>query len=130
MLQHMLSLAEGSIHVADVGAAYLEKAPPYQTLIDQGLCSLSAFEPDARETDALRRHLGDFATVFADALGDGHEHILYVCHEGLGMNSLLEPDPLALGFSTLSPNGAESRQPSKFLPDGLTISTSFPRSII
>jgi hypothetical protein len=97
-LQQVLSLAERCIHVADVGAAFLGEAAPYQILIDHRLCTLSAFEPDAREIDALRHHLGDFATVFPDALGDGHEHTLYVCPEGLGMNSLLEPDPSMLGF--------------------------------
>ena len=103
MLQHLLSLAERCIHVADVGAAFLGEAASYQILIDQSLCTLSAFEPDAREIDALRQRLGEFATVFPDALGDGHEHTLYVCRKGLGMNSLLEPDSSMLGFFNLFP---------------------------
>jgi FkbM family methyltransferase len=102
-LQDVLSLAERCIHVADVGAAFLGEASPYQILIDQGLCTLTAFEPDAREFDALRQHLGDFATVFRDALGDGQEHNVYVCPKGFGMNSLLEPDPSMLGFFNFFP---------------------------
>jgi FkbM family methyltransferase len=103
MLQHILSLAEKCIHVADVGAAFLGEPASYQMLIDQGLCTLSAFEPDARELDALRQHIGEFATVFPYALGDGHEHTLYVCPKGVGMTSLLEPDPSTLGFFNLFP---------------------------
>src|SRR5262245_39692897 len=103
MLQQMLSLPERSIRVADVGAGFFGETAPYQVLIDQGLCRLSAFEPDAREIDKLRAYLGETATVFPYALGDGQEHTLYVCPPGLGMNSLLEPDPSTLGFFNLFP---------------------------
>jgi FkbM family methyltransferase len=102
-LQHVLSLAERCIHVVDAGAAFLGETSPYQILIDQGLCTLTAFEPDAREFDALREHLRDFATVLPDALGDGQEHNLYFCPKGFGMNSLLEPDPSMLGFFNFFP---------------------------
>jgi FkbM family methyltransferase len=103
MLKHALELAERSIHVADVGAAFFGQRAPYQVLIDQGLCKLYAFEPDAREIDALSKYLGETATVLPYALGDGHEHTFYVCPKGLGMNSLLEPDPSTLGFFDLFP---------------------------
>ena len=98
MLQELLALCEQPIHVADIGAAFFGETPPYQVLIDQGLGTLTAFEPDARETEALRRHLGTSATVLPYAVGDGGEHTLYICPPGLGMNSLLEPDPATLGY--------------------------------
>lgn len=103
MLEEMLSVGERSIHVADVGAGFFGETPPYQILLDLGLVRLSAFEPDPREIDTLRARLGDAATVFPHALGDGQEHTLYVCPKGLGMSSLLEPDPSTLGFFNLFP---------------------------
>ena len=103
MIADLIELAGGPFQVADVGAAFFGEAPPYQPLMDQGLCRLYAFEPDVREVGALREHLGASATVLPFALGDGLEHDLYVCPKGLGMSSLHEPDPTTLGFFNLFP---------------------------
>lgn len=103
MLEQILELAPRSIHVADVGAAFLGERPPYQVLIDRQLCRLTAFEPDPREFDKLRQHLGDAINVLPYALGDGQEHTVYICPQGLGMNSLLEPDQANLNFFNCFP---------------------------
>jgi FkbM family methyltransferase len=89
-------LAPGAIRIADIGAAFLGEAPPYQSLLDNGLGHVFAFEPDARQVDALRQRLGASGTVIAEAVGDGEEHTLHVCN--YGWSSLREPDPVALAF--------------------------------
>jgi FkbM family methyltransferase len=101
MLQHTLGLGEQSIQVADAGAAFFGEPAPYHILIDLGLGKLFAFEPDEQEIDELTKHLGGSATVLPFALGDGAEHTLYIGPKGLGMSSLLEPDPSTLDFFNL-----------------------------
>lgn len=96
MLDQILSLPAGAIAIADIGAAFLGEAPPYQPLLDSGVGKLFAFEPDARQVDALRQRLGATGTVFPDAVGDGKEHVLHVCN--YGWSSIFEPDPQALAF--------------------------------
>lgn len=89
-------VAAGAIRIADIGAAFLGEAPPYQPLLDNGLGHVFAFEPDARQVDGLRTRLGPHGTVIAEAVGDGAEHMLHICN--YGWSSLLEPDPAALAF--------------------------------
>jgi FkbM family methyltransferase len=101
MLIDLLGPLGSEIHVADVGAAHFGETPPYQPLLDSGLARLTAFEPDEREAAGLQAKLGDRATLLPYALGDGDEHTLYVCQPGLGMTSLLEPDPATLGYFNL-----------------------------
>ncbi|HEX5958699.1 MAG TPA: FkbM family methyltransferase [Hyphomicrobiaceae bacterium] len=127
MLQQMLSVGERSIHVADVGAGFFGETPPYQPLIDQGLASLSAFEPDEREIETLRAHLGGTATVYPYALGDGREHTLYICPKGLGMSSLLEPDPCTLGFFNLFPEWGRVERTARIATRRLDDLTEMPQ---
>jgi FkbM family methyltransferase len=89
-------VAPGAIRIADIGAAFLGEAPPYQPLLDNGLGHVFAFEPDARQVESLRQQLGANGTVIGDAVGDGAQHTLHVCNHG--WSSLLEPDPAALAF--------------------------------
>ncbi len=96
VLEQILSLPPGAIAIADIGAAFLGETPPYQPLLDSGAGRLFAFEPDARQLEALRRRLGATGTVFAEAVGDGAEHTLHVCN--YGWSSVFEPDPAALAF--------------------------------
>jgi FkbM family methyltransferase len=98
MLVETLEHLATEIHVADVGAADLGEVAPYQPLLDAGLARLTAFEPDEREAAGLADKLGARATLLPYALGDGEEHTLHVCGPGLGMTSLLEPDPDSLAF--------------------------------
>lgn len=104
-IRHML-IAELShlsphLHIADVGAAFIGEIPPYQGLLDAGLGRLTAFEPDEREAARLAQKLGDNARLLPYALGDGEQHTLRVCGNGLGMTSLLEPDPATLDYFNL-----------------------------
>lgn len=103
MLIDLLGPLAGEIHVADVGAAFLGEQPPYQPLLERALARLTGFEPDPQEAAGLADKLGPRATLLPYALGDGGEHTLHVCQPGLGMSSLLEPDPATLGFFNLFP---------------------------
>jgi FkbM family methyltransferase len=104
-------LAPGAIRIADIGAAFLGEAPPYQPLLDNGLGHVFAFEPDTRQVATLRARLGANGTVIGEAVGDGAEHTLHICN--YGWSSLLEPDPAALGFfnSFAALGRVESTQP-------------------
>ena len=94
----MEDLASETIKLADIGAAFFAETPPYQPLLDRGLARLFAFEPDPRETENLRKHLGKSGQVVPYAVGDGKTHTFYSCPPTSGMSSLLEPDPQALAF--------------------------------
>lgn len=96
MLDQLLALPQGQIVIADIGAAFLGEAPPYQPLLNAGTGRLFAFEPDARQIETLRQRLGSQATILAEAVGDGREHTLHVCNHG--WSSFFEPDPQALAF--------------------------------
>ncbi len=77
------------------------------------MARLFAFEPDPRETENLRRHLGKTGQVIPYAVADGATHIFHSCHKLSGMSSLLEPDPSALGFFNQFPvfGAVESTSP-------------------
>jgi FkbM family methyltransferase len=104
LIDQLLSLPEGAIQIADVGASHLGAAPPYQPLLDRRLARLFAFEPDDREIDNLRLKLGQHGQAMPYAIGDGGTHTLHLCAKGSGMSSLLEPDPSALGFFNMFPD--------------------------
>ena len=101
MIDQILALPARSVRVVDIGAAFYGEVPPYQRLLDTGLGQLFAFEPDSRYAAPLRQRLGSSETVLEQAVGDGHEHTLYVCDHG--WTSLLEPDPDALAFFNTFP---------------------------
>jgi hypothetical protein len=101
LIDQILALPARSVRVVDIGAAFYGEVPPYQRLVDIGLGQLFAFEPDSRYAAPLRQRLGSSGTVFEQAIGDGHEHTLYVCDHG--WTSLLEPDPDALAFFNTFP---------------------------
>ena len=103
MIEQLLSLPKDAINLADIGAAFFGETPPYQPLLDGGLARLFAFEPDEREIGRLREYLGERGEVIPHAVGDGATHTYFVCPKGSGMSSLLEPDPVALGFFNLFP---------------------------
>jgi len=98
MIEDIVNLPKMSIRIVDIGAAFFGQAQPYQKLLDRGLATLLAFEPDEEEREKLQRHLGSQAKVLPYAVGDGRPHTMHICPAGLGMNSLLEPDPINLNF--------------------------------
>jgi FkbM family methyltransferase len=94
----LLGAGERSLVIADIGAAFYGETPPYQALMDLQLARLFAVDTDPRHTERLRAQWGEAAEVVVCAVGDGRYHTLFVCPEGSGMTSLLEPDPEALAF--------------------------------
>ena len=94
----LLGAVPRSLVIADIGAAFYGETPPYQPLMDLGLARLFAVDADQRHTERLRAQWGDAAELIVAAVGDGRQHTLYVCPEGSGMTSLLEPDTEALAF--------------------------------
>lgn len=111
MLDQLLALPQGTIAIADIGAAFLGEVPPYQALLDNGVARLFAFEPDERQIETLKLRLGGQATILMEAVGDGGEHTLHVCNHG--WSSFYEPDLQALAFfNTFSQLGrVESKLP-------------------
>jgi FkbM family methyltransferase len=106
----LLGAAPRSLVIADIGAAFFGETPPYQPLMDLALARLFAIDADPRHSERLRAHWGEAAEVVACAVGDGRYHTLYICPEGSGMTSLLEPDPEALAFFNWFPRfGAVER---------------------
>ncbi len=103
VIEQFLSLSENAIALADIGAAFFGETPPYQPLLDKKLAKLFAFEPDPREIEKLRRHLGERGQVMPYAIGDGATHMFHRCPDRSGMSSLLEPDPENLAFFNMFP---------------------------
>ncbi len=94
MLSRLLEL-DRLTHVVDIGASAIEGAPPYQPLLDAGLCRVTGFEPDPAERAKLNDHKGSHETYLPDAIGDGIEHIMHVCAYS-GWTSLFQPSVAAL----------------------------------
>lgn len=82
-------------HVVDIGASPLDGPPPYQPLLDAGLCRVTGFEPDPATCAELNDCKGSYETYFPYAIGDGREHILHVCANP-GWTSLFQPSAAAL----------------------------------
>lgn len=91
-----------STSVVDVGANPIDGDPPYKDMLDDGLCTVTGFEPQPEALAQLRAAAGPLETYLPEALGDGTVRQLHVAAAS-GMTSLLNPDPqrLALfnGFS-------------------------------
>lgn len=89
--------------VVDVGAHPIDGAPPYQSMLDGGLCRVTGFEPQADGLAELQASSTDRERYLPWAIGDGEQHLLHLC-AGAGMTSLLELDPVALElFPGLAP---------------------------
>jgi FkbM family methyltransferase len=88
--------------VLDIGANPIDGAPPYQGMLDAGLCTVTGFEPQPDALAALRERQGPHETYLPHVVGDGGDHTLHVTVAS-GMTSLFEPDPARLevfeGFS-------------------------------
>ena len=81
--------------VLDVGANPIDGAPPYQGMLEAGLCTVTGFEPQPDALAALRARQGENETYLPHVVGDGHDHTLHVTFAS-GMTSLIEPDPVRL----------------------------------
>jgi FkbM family methyltransferase len=80
------------VNIVDVGANPLaDVKPPYQTLIDEDLASVTGFEPDPYAFEQLQARKGPQETYLPFVVGDGRRHQFRVCAMS-GMNSLLPPN--------------------------------------
>ena len=91
-------------HVLDIGANPIDGDPPYQQMLEAGLCAVTGFEPQRSALDELNRKKGPNERYLPYAVGDGQSHLLNICRWS-GMTSLFEPDPAAFSvFEFLRPN--------------------------
>ncbi len=79
-----------SLKVVDVGASPIDGDPPYKPLHDAGVAHVVGFEPARDQYQALLDLNLPNATFLPDAVGDGRDGVLNICH-GPGMTSMLEP---------------------------------------
>lgn len=99
--------------VVDIGASPIDgDIPPYQSLLDAGLCHVRGFEPQAEQLAVLNQRKGPNETYLPYVVGDGAAHSLQLCRS-VGFTSLLEPDPASLAlFEYFQPLGQVlSREP-------------------
>ena len=90
--------------VLDIGANPIDGDPPYKKMLEDGLCAVTGFEPQAAALEELLRKKGPNERYLPYAVGDGKSHVLNVCRWS-GMTSLFEPDPAAFSvFELLRPN--------------------------
>ena len=81
--------------IVDVGANQLDAKPPYQRMLDEGLCTVVGFEPQPEALERLIKGKGPSETYLPHAIGNGQMRMLHLC-EFQGMTSFLEPDQKAL----------------------------------
>ena len=88
--------------VLDIGANRVDGDPPYQRMLDDGLCTVTGFEPQQRALAELVLRKGPMERYLPYVVGDGHTHRLKIT-KAEGMTSLLTPDAnqlrLFTGFS-------------------------------
>jgi FkbM family methyltransferase len=82
-------------HVVDIGANPIDGVPPYRPLLDDQLCRVTGFEPQASALAKLNREKRANQVYFPHAIGDGEEHTLYLCAYS-GWTSLYVPSAAAL----------------------------------
>jgi FkbM family methyltransferase len=81
--------------VVDIGANPIDGDPPYQAMLQNGLCRVTGFDPHPEALARLIAAKGDFETYLPYAVGDGGDHTLQICR-GFGFASLLQPDAKTL----------------------------------
>lgn len=77
--------------IVDVGANRVDVRPPYQEMLDYGLCTVTGFEPQERPLAFLQEHKGPLERYLPHVVGDGSEQRLNIT-KAEGMTSLLTPD--------------------------------------
>jgi FkbM family methyltransferase len=81
--------------IVDVGSNPIDGEPPYASLLKEGLCKVTGFEPQETAYKKLLATQQHNETHLPYALGDGKQHVLNLCRAS-GMSSLLEPNPEVL----------------------------------
>ena len=103
-LAEILKLARLT-EVVDIGANPIDGDPPYKTMLSEGLCRVTGFEPQEAALAELQNKKGAHERYLPYAVGDGNQHMLNICHAS-GMTSLFEPDEATLDlFGELKPCG-------------------------
>ena len=77
--------------VLDIGANLVDGDPPYQRMLDEGLCTVTGFEPQQRALAELEQRKGPMERYLPYVVGDGQTHRLKITRAE-GMTSLLTPD--------------------------------------
>lgn len=91
--------------IVDIGANPIDGDPPYQPMLQAGLCTVTGFEPQREALAELQRRKGPLETYLPHAVGDGGTHTLHICRAS-GMTSLFPPDAATLElFAALKPLG-------------------------
>ena len=87
------------IDVVDIGANPIdgEGEAPYKALLDAGLAHVYGFEPNPDALARLNSMKGPNETYVPNAVYDGKEQVLKVCH-AQGMTSILEPNIELLSY--------------------------------
>src|SRR6185295_12358876 len=83
--------------IVDIGANAMCQEPPYQRMVDLGICTVIGFEPQPVPLRELNRRKGPHEEYLPYAIGDGTERTLYLCKSRF-MSSLLAPDPKQLAL--------------------------------
>lgn len=105
---------ERLIEVVDIGANPVDGDPPYKTLLDNRLCKVTGFEPQAEALAELKKNCSDNETYLPYAIGNGSTGTLNVCSAS-GMTSLFEPDAKALEVFALLKDTAEIKEKIPFV---------------
>ena len=104
-LKDIVALDPPRLNVMDIGAAELS-AHRYQTLLDQGIASVTGFEPNPEELEKLRAH-GENHTYLPYFLGDGKKRVFYETRFP-GCSSLFLPDPRIIDLFATIGTGSRS----------------------
>lgn len=92
--------------IVDIGANPIDGDPPYKSLLELGLCSITGFEPQEDALKALQARIRFDETYLPYVIGDGEPGTLHVC-QARGMTSLLKPNAATLAtFNELDELGA------------------------
>lgn len=91
--------------IVDIGANPVDGHPPYRTMLEQGLCTVTGFEPLVEALTQLNKSKGPNETYLPYIIGDGQEHTLYLPRKQ-GMVSLLKPNAAHLAlFESFADHG-------------------------
>jgi FkbM family methyltransferase len=85
--------------IVDIGANRVEGDPPYKQMLDDGLCTVTGFEPQQPILAELNRGKGPLERYLPHVVGDGREHRLKIT-KASGMTSLFTPDENQLRLFT------------------------------
>jgi FkbM family methyltransferase len=103
---HDLLQPRRTMQVVDIGANPIGGPPPYQPLVESGLCHLTGFEPQAEALASLQATQSPHETYLPYAVGDGADMVLNICNYS-GWTSLLVPDETSLAvFDAWQENAA------------------------